>query len=316
MRYAPVVVCAALGLATAASRAQTIDRDNGEAGATILQLLPVPRAAALGGALSATTGVAGVLGNPAGIGGAERLGLFVADQTLFDGANVGALAIGYHPSRFAFAVSAAYLNLGSVDEVICDGCGGQGTPTGRTLSASELAAAASAAFSVTSAFRVGGAVNYYGATLAGESNGGVSFSLGAQGRLHRMVAVGASVLYLGSSVDVAGFSAPLPRTIRVGTEIEPLRNRGGRLHVLFAGEYVSRRGSPSQVGGGLELGMKGPGFTAVGRLGLVTRSGGDFANGPVTFGGGLHWRWITIDYAYQSSDVLNGMHRIGLTLAR
>jgi hypothetical protein len=305
-----------LGLAAGAAQAQTIDQSHGEAGATILQLMPVPRAAGLGGELSAAGGIASVLGNPAGIGGMHRLGLFVADQTLFDGAHIGALAAGYHPSRVAFAVSAAYLNLGSVDEVVCDGCGGRGTPTGQTLSASELAAAASAAFSLTPAIHVGGAVNYYGATLAGQSNGGVSFSLGAQGRLHRMVAVGASILYLGGSVDVAGFAAPLPRTIRAGAEVEPFRDRASHIHLLLAGEYVSRRGSPGQAGGGIELGVKGPDFAAVARLGLATSSGGTFAQRPVTFGGGLRWHWITIDYAYQSSDVLAGTHRIGLTLAR
>jgi hypothetical protein len=316
MRFIVVMACATLGLAAGTVGAQTIDRDNGEAGATILQLMPVPRAAGLGGALVAAPGISSVLGNPAAIGGMPRLGLFVANQTLFEDAHVGALAAGYHPSRVAFAVSAAYLSLGSVEEVSCDGCGGRGTPTGQTLSASELAAAASAAFSLTSRIHVGGAVNYHGVTLAGQSSGGVSFSLGAQGRPHRMVAVGVSVLYLGGGMDVGGFVAPLPRTIRLGTEVEPFRSRGGRVHLLLAGEYVSRRGSPSKLGGGIEAGVKGPDFAAVGRVGLVTRADGDFANQPVTFGGGLQWRWITIDYAYQASDVLDGTHRMALTLAR
>src|SRR5881227_166460 len=59
---------AAVGLAAlpGVTAAQTIDRSNGAASAPILQLTTVPRAAALGGALTAASGVTSIFANPAG----------------------------------------------------------------------------------------------------------------------------------------------------------------------------------------------------------------------------------------------------------
>jgi hypothetical protein len=42
----------------------------------------------------------------------------------------------------------------------------------------------------------------------------------------------------------------------------------------------------------------------------------DFGSGGPRFGGGVRFQGVSVDYAYQSSDVFGGMHRVGLSLRR
>src|SRR5439155_6520041 len=82
---------AAVGLAAlpGVTAAQTIDRSNGEAGAPILQLTTAPRAAALGGALTAAGGVTSIFANPAGAITVRHLEVQLGGQTLFEGSKAG-----------------------------------------------------------------------------------------------------------------------------------------------------------------------------------------------------------------------------------
>src|SRR2546423_15576405 len=94
MNPGPALVALALTVAPAAAPAQTIDRSNGEAGAPILQLTTTPRAAALGGALAAASGVTSIFANPAGAVTVGRFEAQLAGQTLFEGAKAGSMALG------------------------------------------------------------------------------------------------------------------------------------------------------------------------------------------------------------------------------
>src|SRR6058998_1843997 len=153
---------AAVGLAAlpGVTAAQTIDRSNGEAGAPILQLTTAPRAAALGGALTAAGGVTSIFANPAGAITVRHLEVQLGGQTLFEGSKAGSMAVGIRTRSVGLALGIRYLDLGSVDEVVCNGCGGTGTPTGQQLSANEQAFALAAAVELGHA-SVGAAVNYY-----------------------------------------------------------------------------------------------------------------------------------------------------------
>src|SRR5213592_3104209 len=269
--------------------AQTIDRSNGAAGAPILQLTTAPRAAALGGALTAAGGVTSIFANPAGAITVRHLEVQLGGQTLFEGSKAGSMALGIRARSVALALGIRYLDLGSVDEVVCNGCGGSGTPTGQQLSANEQAFALAAAVELGHA-SVGAAVNYYSTTLAEASGGAASFSAGVRGRLSERLAVGASLQYVGGDVDVGGFGAPLPRTVRA---------------------------APGRVGGGIEVGLADPAtqLLVVARLGVASRAGGDFATRPVTLGVGLRFRQVALDYAYAGSELLGSQHRLGLTFA-
>lgn len=306
--------------APGAAMAQSVNRANGEAGATVLQLTTVPRAAALGGALTASEGIASLFANPAGVGILIGPALHLSGQTLFDGAKAGSAAAGLRLPMLAIAVGAQYLDLGSVDEVVCDGCGGRGTPTGATLSAHELAATGAVALKLRSIASLGAAVNYYATTLATESGTSLSFSAGVRlpASANAKAAAGASIQYVGSEVEVGGYSAPLPRTIRVGAELRPLGG-AGPVQLALAGDYVAVRGAPGRIGGGLELGFARPGagLAVLGRIGYASRAGEDFATQAVSFGGGLVVGRVALDYAYQNSTALGtAMHRFGLTFGR
>src|SRR5438034_980960 len=112
---------AAVGLAAlpGVTAAQTIDRSNGEAGAPILQLTTAPRAAALGGALTAAGGVTSIFANPAGAITVRHLEVQLGGQTLFEGSKAGSMAVG---------ASLQYVG-GDV------GVGGFGAPLPRTVRA-------------------------------------------------------------------------------------------------------------------------------------------------------------------------------------
>ena len=126
MKPGPALVALALTAAPAAAPAQTIDRSNGEAGAPILQLTTTPRAAALGGALAAAAGVTSIFANPAGAVTVQHLEAQLAGQTLFEGSKAGSMALGVRLHAVGLALGIRYLDLGSVDEVVCNGCGGRG----------------------------------------------------------------------------------------------------------------------------------------------------------------------------------------------
>lgn len=316
IRALAVLVLAATPLAVAT--AQTIDAANGESGATVLQLTTVPRAAAMGGALTAAHGIASVFANPAGIGTISRSALHVSGQSVFDGAKAGSAALGLRFSSFAAAVGARFLDLGAIDELVCNGCGGQGTPTGNSLSARELAVTGAAALSLGRSLTIGAAVNHYSTTVADESGSSLSFSGGLRypARAEAPISVGASLQFVGGDVDLAGFASPLPRTLRAGIEVRPLR-AGGSTHLALAADYVSIRGAPGRVMGGAEFGVGRPGsFELLGRMGYASGADADYGTKAISFGGGMVFGRLTLDYAYQGSNALGAQHRFGVTVSR
>src|SRR5438132_296703 len=216
MKRGHALLALTLAAAPAPARAQTIDRSNGEAGAPILQLTTTPRAAALGGALAAAAGVTSIFANPAGAVTVQHFEAQLAGQTLFEGSKAGSMALGVRRHAVGLALGIRYLDLGSVDEVVCNACGGRGTPTGQRLSAAD---------------------------------------------------------------------------------------------------YAAVRGAPGRVGGGIEAGVADPAtqLLAVVRLGYLSRAGGDFDQRPLTLGLGLRFHQVSLDYAYQGSEVLSSQHRLGLT---
>src|SRR2546422_8660778 len=161
------------------------------------------------------------------------------------------MAVGIRTRSVGLALGIRYLDLGSVDEVVCNGCGGSGTPTGQRLSANEQTFALAGAVELGRA-SVGAAVNYYSTSLAEASGGAASFSAGVRGRVTDRVALGASLQYVGGDVVVGGFGAPLPRTVRVGAELRPLGPNHDRFHFLLAADFAAVRGAPGHLGGGVE----------------------------------------------------------------
>src|SRR3989442_11527574 len=122
MRSRHAVVALALAL-PAAIRAQAIDRSNGAAGAPILQLSTAPRAAALGGALTAASGVTSIFANPAGAATIQHFEAPLARPTLFEGSKAGSMAVGWRVHSGDPALGIRYLAPASRDEGVCNGCG-------------------------------------------------------------------------------------------------------------------------------------------------------------------------------------------------
>src|SRR2546429_2694939 len=209
MKPGRALLALALAAAPAPARAQTIDRSNGEAGAPILQLTTTPRAAALGGALAAAAGVTSIFANPAGAVTVQHFEAQLAGQTLFEGSKAGSMALGVRRHKVGLALGIRYLDLGSVDEVVCNACGGRGTPTGQRLSANEQAFALAGAVELGRA-SVGAALNYYATTLAEASGGAASFSAGGRRRLSSQQGVGGGGEEPGGPGGVGGLGGAPP----------------------------------------------------------------------------------------------------------
>src|SRR3989442_9585383 len=94
MKPGLAIVTLALAALPAATPAQTIDRSNGEAPPPILHLTTAPRAAALGGALTAAGGVTSIFANPPGSPTVQHFDAQHAGQSLFEGPKARSMAGG------------------------------------------------------------------------------------------------------------------------------------------------------------------------------------------------------------------------------
>ena len=297
--------------------AQTVSRTGG-AGAPVLQLVTAPRAAALGGALAAADGAEGALVNPAAVAGVTRYGAHGSLQTLYDGSRAGSAALAYRFPLVAVGLTARYLDEGSIDEVVCDGCGGRGTATGKSLDAQETAIGAMAAVRLPLGFAVGAGVTSYASTVAADKGNAIAFSAGAHFAPLPFASLGASISNVGGDATVGGFAGKLPREIRVGAEVKPLYLLNSPVSATIAADVVNTDGGSTYVAGGLEVGATAPvsGVGVFGRVGMVSDHDVNFGSSGPRFGGGLRFRGVSVDYAYQSSDIFGGMHRVGLTVRR
>lgn len=292
----------------------------GSTGATVLQVLAGSRAAALSGAYSGARGDADVLFyNPAGVAGLEGAASvsyqrYVQDIGIATGA--GVVRIG----RIALGASLAWLDYGDIRELVPDpDFGGQtGIPTGRTVSASEVASRISGALELAEGrFAVGAGLGYVSTDLAGSSRGTPFLDAGAQYRM-TAITVGASIRNLGGALSGADLAdADLPAEARVGAMARLTRPDG--LGAVFSADLVSElNASTTGVVAGVEAGLMpdGPGRVgAVGRIGYDAGTGTD-GQGALRFGGGISLGNLSVDYAYQQYELFGSLHRFGVRWAR
>ena len=308
MRYAIPVLLGAFVLAPAASLAQ-----GGRTGAIVLELPASTRALALGGAyVAAGADDAALFYNPSQLATLEGRSASMSVQPYLEGSTLGALSAAFQLGPGTVGVGVQVLSYGSADEYVCDettGCE-RGEPTGRTVSANDVAA--SVGYGVTwRMLRIGAAAKYVRQSLADASGGVPALDVGAAIDVWRGATVGVSVQNVGPDLKTAGSSAPLPRFLRLGASL-PWRGVGP-FDVLGTVEVTQHREGELLPLGGAEVtwtSANGLAFSA--RLGALAQSDGA-ATSRLSFGGGVRARRFALDYAYQSFDALAvTTHRFGL----
>jgi hypothetical protein len=309
MRYTSLAILAALGaFAPSVSPAQ-----GGRTGAIVLELPASARALALGGAyVAAGADDAALFYNPSQLATLEGRAASMSVQPYIEGSTLGALSAAFPLGPGTVGVGVQVLSYGSADEYVCDdsvGCE-RGEPTGRTVSANDVAA--SVGYGMTwRTVRLGAAAKYVRQSLADASGGAPALDVGAAIDVWRGATVGVSIQNIGPDLKTAGSSAPLPRFLRLGASL-PWRGVGP-FDVLGTLEVAQHReGDVLPLGGAEVTWTSANGLAFSARLGALAQSDGA-ATSRVSFGGGVRARHFALDYAYQSFDALAlTTHRFGL----
>ncbi len=292
----------------------------GTAGATVLQLPAGSRAPALSGAYVGVAGDADALFyNPAGVAGI-RAAASLSYQRHVEDIGLASAAGAFRAGRVVIGASLLLLDYGNIDEIVPDDdFGGQtGRPTGNTVSASELAARASAAMMfLQDRLHVGVAAGLVSTDLAGASRSAPFLDAGVQYVLPR-VTLGAALRNFGGAMTGESLAdAPLPKELRVGGSVA-LPTTGGLGATLAADLITSLEEGTTGIAMGIEAGLLPDGAAGVGAVGRVGYDAGTGEDGlgALRLGGGLSLGPVAVDYTYQRYDFFGSIHRFGVRWSR
>lgn len=313
----------ALAVALAGPPRPLIAQGSGTTAGILLEVPATARALALGGAYAAVVGDEGsVFVNPAGLAPIHRVALGVSQERAFFGSTLSTGAAALRVGRLDLGLGLMYLDLGGDSVIVPDAAfgGDRGQATGALISAYNALAVGAIAYR-RGLLSVGGSVKYLREHIGGGGGGdwtasGVGLDVGIAAALFDIAALGFVVQNIGGDLKTTGAApAPLPRTTRLGFTlnfIDPL----GTSRLMATTDWVSPPGGDSYWAIGLEGGVVSRGVGVVGRTGFVAgRAASDRQN--LTYGGGLVFHSLRIDYAFQGYDVTGvASHRIGVRVLR
>lgn len=289
----------------------------------LLEVPATPRALALGGAYAAVVGDEGsVFVNPAGLAPIRRVALGVSQERAFFGSTLSTGAGAVRIGRFHLGLGLVYLDLGSDSVIVPDPAfgGDRGLATGALISAYQVLGVGSVAYR-RGLLSVGTSVKYLREHIGGGGTGdwtasGLGVDVGVAAALFDIAALGLVVQNLGGDLRTTGTApAPLPRTTRLGFTLNFIDPQGTS-RLMATTDWVSPPGGDSYWAIGLEGGVVSGGVGVVGRAGFAAgRAPSDRQD--LSYGGGLVFHSIRVDYAFQGYDVTGiESHRIGVRVLR
>jgi hypothetical protein len=305
MRRIAAVAALAASLLPSLARAQATSSP-----VVLLELPASTRALALGNAfVAAGADEAAIFYNPAQLKAAPSISAGLSVQQWLASSTLAAAAAAMHLWRGTVGIGLQVLDYGSSERVLGDPSGGfGGDGTGSTVSAGDFVASLAYAVALHGV-RLGATGKYVNQRLVDQSGGTIAGDFGAALDV-RGVTVGASVQNVGGEISLAGDRRSLPRTLHVGAAI-PVRGVGP-VDLLGTVEVAHTRDGKTEPLGGLEVSYLAPGDVMIlGRVGALARPKGAEIS-PVSFGAGLRSHHLALDYAYEGSDVLGAMHRVGV----
>jgi hypothetical protein len=296
------LMAAALGPATPG-----VAQGAGSEASTVLRIPPAPRPLALGNALVAVSDVWALEYNPAGTH-ADSTTLSAAYQALPVGASAGAaVLVGPVGSVYTLGLSLRFVDYGRVDVIEPDPSLPIGHPTGETATGGEQTVLASASVR-WKALRLGVAGRWLRLEVDRLSDDVVAADAGASLSLTRWLDVGAAIQNVGPDLE-AGRAAPLPRMVRAGAAVRPDL---GPVVGLLAVE-ARHREARTVMGAGLEVGVGGGAFEALGRLGYESRAASGDGYSRFVFGGGVRVERLVVDLAYRALGPLGATRQVGVS---
>lgn len=261
------------------------------------------QAAGMGGAYTAMSkGVSSSYWNPSGLttleGGEVTLGHYRWYQDIT--VNHAAFGFGIN-EKTAMSVSVIYLNYGTVQ-----GRDMNGIETG-DITAYDMAAGVSLARSINDNISVGVTGKYVSQNIENMNAYALAADFGVSYIAERFTVAGV-VSNFGTDLTFEDAKEPLPSAARVGVSFLPFTTSvrtSFEVEQRFAGDMVLRNG--------FEFNFDGQYFLRTGYDYNVQDQDRSLASG-LSFGGGVHFRAIELDYAYtmQDNQTKESLHRFSL----
>jgi hypothetical protein len=288
----------------------------GTTGGVLLEVPATARAMALGGAYTAVVGDAGsVFVNPAGLAPIKHLAVSVSYERYLLDSYLASAAFAARVSKFTLGFGIHVLDFGSDSAVVPDPAfgGDRGSTTGATIGAYHAVAVGSLTYRrgmLSAGVSVKALREHMGYAADSSANlSAVGMDFGIAATFFDIAALTYVVQNVGSDVRGGTFArAPLPRTRRLGFTLN-IVDPQGTTRLLAISEWVSPPGANDYWILGLEGGVVSGGVGLLGRVGLATGRRETDLKTP-TYGGGLVFHNLRLDYAYQGLDALgDGLHR-------
>jgi len=279
-------------------------------GSVVAALPGTTRSAALGGAGAALVGEAGaVFANPAGIATIRHLSIEGSYEPYLVGTAVSAAALALRVGRVTWGFGAQTLDYGTEPEIVPDPATGgrRGMATGATFHPYEALAVSSLV--VRRGFMaVGVSAKYSRQDIGSAVSDGWAGDVGIAIAIFDIAALGVSVQNMGGDL---GAGARLPRRTRAGLTLN-YTDPQGVYRLLTTLEAQWTRDRSAVLIQGIEGGVVRNGVGVLGRVGYATRAAVTDAS-RFTFGGGVVFGRLQMDYAFQGYQALGGgTHRVGV----
>jgi hypothetical protein len=279
-------------------------------GSIVAALPGTTRSAALGGAGAALVGEAGaVFANPAGIATIRHLSVEGSYEPYLAGTAVSAAALALRVGRVTWGFGAQTLDYGTEPEIVPDPATGgrRGMATGATFHPYEALAVSSLV--VRRGFMAFGVSAKYSRQDIGSAvSDGWAGDVGIAIAIFDIAALGVSMQNMGGDL---GAGARLPRRTRAGLTLNYTDPQGAyRLLTTLEAQWIQDRSAVLIQG--IEGGVVRNGVGVLGRVGYATRAAVTDAS-RFTFGGGVVFGRLQMDYAFQGYQALGGgTHRVGV----
>ncbi|MEW6049643.1 MAG: PorV/PorQ family protein [Candidatus Zixiibacteriota bacterium] len=280
--------------------------DGGRTAADFLQIGVLANSAAMGGAYSAVAEGAGAcFTNPAGLAATTRPEVLLSHFSWYQSLNLehGSVALPL-TNRLVLGGAITFLSYGSME-----GYDRDGAPTGN-ISAYDWAGGVTVGYQTGVGLAVGVTGKFINQKLADANASTFAADIGARYQLGKFI-FGATATNLGGTMQFYSTKEKLPTSTRIGVAVAPFGNS-----FLTSVDLEKKAYGETVIHHGGQFAYRDQYFVRAGYNYYPDRDYRSLGTG-VSFGGGIRFGGLTIDYAFTPGDsqVADDLHRFSLGIA-